>query len=90
MAMIRTQVYLPNDLHRELKLLAHTRNTNFSQLIREGASLVVKKKVKSKKKFDPWKDFIGKGKKGGPKNLSGKIDYYLYVEPYKNKRGKKK
>lgn len=76
--MIRTQVYLPEELHQELKLLAETQNTNFSSLIREGAEEVVKRKTKPKVDFDPWKSFVGKGPKGGPKDLSSKIDYYLY------------
>ena len=84
--MIRTQVYLPEDLYNELKLLANTTRSKFSELIREGAELVVRKKTKRKRSFDPWKDFIGMGKRGGPKNLSPKIDYYLYEEPYKNRK----
>jgi hypothetical protein len=60
----------------------------FSELFREGIDEVIKKKkkVKSIKKFDPWKDFIGKGGKGGPTDVSKNHDYYLYVEPYKNKK----
>lgn len=81
--MIRTQVYLPDDLYRDLKLLSATSGMNFSELIREGAKVVVEKKTKKKRKFDLWKDFVGKGLKGGPKDLSSKLDYYLYEEPYK-------
>lgn len=84
--MIRTQIYLPDDLYNELKLLANTGKTKFSELIREGAKLVIAQKIKRKKKFDPWKDFIGKGIKGRPKDLSKKIDYYLYLEPYEDKK----
>ncbi|CAN5314925.1 hypothetical protein BH10PAT1_BH10PAT1_1360 [soil metagenome] len=76
--MIRTQIYLPDDLYNDLKLLAQTGNKNISQLIREGAKILLEKKAK-KKKFDPWKDFIGKGK-GGPKDLSKNLDHYLYEE----------
>ena len=86
--MIRTQVYLPDDLYRELKLLSATGKAKFSELIREGAREVVKKRAGGKRKFDPWKDFVGI-LKGGPKDLSSKIDYYLYVEPYENKKKKK-
>lgn len=88
--MIRTQVYIPDDLHRELKLLVAAGNNNFSTLIREGIELVVKKKTKKKRKFDAWKDFIGKGPKGDPKNLSSKIDYYLYEKPYEKNWKKKR
>jgi len=80
--MIRTQVYLPEDLHQELKFLAKAEKTNFSNLIRQGAEEVIRKKIKKKEKFDPWKSFVGKGKKGGDKDLSSNIDYYLYIEPY--------
>ncbi|KKU02863.1 MAG: CopG-like protein domain-containing protein DNA-binding protein [Candidatus Amesbacteria bacterium GW2011_GWB1_47_26] len=77
--MIRTQVYIPDDLHRDLMLLAKTSGLNFSQLIREGAEEVKKKRAKTQKKRD-WKKFIGAGGRGGPKDLSSKIDYYLYGE----------
>lgn len=83
--MIRTQVYIPDDLYRDLKLLSATSGKGFSELIREGVKNVVQKKTKKKRKFDAWKDFIGKGLKGGGKALSSKIDYYLYEEPYKTK-----
>lgn len=74
--MIRTQVYLPDDLYRELKLLARVGEKNFSQLIREGVAVVVKKKQAKGKKFG--EGFIGAGGKHGPRALSSKIDYYLY------------
>ncbi|MBI4991276.1 CopG family transcriptional regulator [Candidatus Gottesmanbacteria bacterium] len=86
--MIRTQVYLPEDLYRNLKLLSATSGMNFSELIREGAKVVVEKKTKKRRKFDAWKDFVGV-LKGGPKDLSSNIDYYLYVEPYEKKNRKK-
>lgn len=86
--MIRTQVYLPDDLHRDLKLLSATSGMNFSQLIREGVKVVVEKKTKKKRKFDAWKDFVGKGLKGGGKDLSSRIDYYLYEEPYEKTQKK--
>lgn len=86
--MIRTQVYLPDEQYKDLQMLVALGKGNFSQLIREGVDEVIKKKkgAKKVKKFDPWKDFIGKGPRGGPKDLSSKIDYYLYVEPYEKKK----
>ncbi|OGM24556.1 hypothetical protein A3D00_00775 [Candidatus Woesebacteria bacterium RIFCSPHIGHO2_02_FULL_38_9] len=84
--MIRTQIYIPDDLYKELKILSNITNTNFSSLIREGAKLVVKNRSRTRKKFNPWKDFIGKGLKGKPKDLSEKIDYYLYEEPYEDEK----
>lgn len=73
--MIRTQVYLPEEMHRELMLMAKARRTNFSSLIREGVKEITKK---TQKKSDTWKEFIGAGGKGGSKNLASRIDYYLY------------
>lgn len=75
--MIRTQIYLPDDLHRDLKLLAATSGKKFSDLVREGIKLVIRKKTKRGKKTDPWKDFIG-FIKGGPKKSGQELidDYY--------------
>lgn len=74
--MIRTQVYIPDDLHGDMALLMRQEGMNFSQLIREGVKAVIrKKKIKRNKKWG--EGFIG-AVKGGPKDLSSKIDYYLY------------
>lgn len=77
--MIRTQVYIPEDIYRDLKFLAKTSKENISQLIREGADEVIKKRTKkpTKGKTTWGKGFIGAGK-GGPKNLSKNIDRYTY------------
>ena len=71
-------MYIPEDLHRDAKLMASNLGVNFSSLVREGLKVVVEKKRKKAKKKDPFKTFVGKGKTGGPKDLSSKIDYYLY------------
>ncbi len=70
--MIRTQVYLPEDIHRDLILLAKKEGTNFSSLIREGAKVIIKKKTAVKKK-DFGKGFFG-ALKYGPKDLSLRIN----------------
>lgn len=74
--MIRTQVYIPDDLHGDLMLLARQEGVNFSSLVRDGVREVIKKK--RAKRMGDWRKFIGAGGKGGPKDLSSKIDYYLY------------
>lgn len=80
--MVRTQIYLPDEEYKELQLLTLTGEDSFSDLIREGVRSVIKKrKVKGNRKFDPFKDF-GNLLKGGGKDLSSNIDYYLYEEPY--------
>ena len=76
--MIRTQVYFPDDLYRDIKLLAQMERVNTSKIIRAGADAYVKKKTKRKTTDDAWKSFIGAGGKGGPKDVSSRIDYYLY------------
>ncbi len=76
--MIRTQVYIPDDLYRELRLLAQTSGKNISELLRESATEVIKKNQIRKDKKKKWgQGFIGAGK-GGPKNLAKNIDRYLY------------
>ncbi len=59
--MLRTQIYLPEDLHRDLTLLAKREGRTISQLIREGATQVLEKKKKSAKKKD-WRKFVGSGR----------------------------
>lgn len=76
--MIRTQVYFPDDLYRDIKLLAQMERVNTSQIIRAGADEYVKKKTKQKAASDEWKSFIGAGGKGGPKDVASRIDYFLY------------
>ena len=75
--MIRTQVYIPDDIHRDLMLLVNQTGLNFSELIRQGAREVINKQKLTEPKRD-WRKFVGAGGKGGPKNLSSRIDYYLY------------
>lgn len=77
--MIRTQVYIPDDIYRDLTLLAKFQKKNISQLIREGAREVLRKDAQTQRKnTKAWgKYFFGAGK-GGPKNLATNIDRYLY------------
>ena len=78
--MMRTQIYLPEDLHRELMLLAKQEKKSLSDLIREGAKKVVKEKEKVS---TFWLKGITGIVKKGPKSLSKKIDQTLYSAPYK-------
>lgn len=41
--MVRTQIYLPKDDHASLRKLARELNSSLSDLLREGAKLVMKK-----------------------------------------------
>lgn len=77
--MIRTQIYMPEELHRELKLLAAARGVNYSTLIRTGATRVLRDDQARKKNSDAWKSFVGAGGKGKKTNAVRMIhDYYRY------------
>lgn len=41
--MIRTQIYLPEQTHANLQRIAKEKGVPFSQLIRQGAEIIVKK-----------------------------------------------
>ena len=43
--MIRTQIYLPEEIHSNLLKLASQTGTTLSKLIREGAEVVLKRKA---------------------------------------------
>ena len=76
--MIRTQVYLPEDLYNEVKLLSLSGEGSFSDLLRDGLRTVVKTKRKNKKNnFAAWKSFVGAAK-GGKKidGVKAIKDYY--------------
>jgi len=70
--MIRTQVYLPEDIYQDLQLIAKTQKINLSQLIREGAKSVISVRTKRAGRND-WKEFVG-ALKHGPKDLSTRIN----------------
>ncbi len=73
--MIRTQVYIPDELYNSLRLLSLEQGSNISILIREGAEEVIRKK-RSNKKSD-WKKFVGMAGSGIKTNSTKDIaDYY--------------
>jgi len=61
--MIRTQIYLPDELYKNAKAIAQLQNVSISQLIRVGLKLAIKKKT-NKKSTGDWflKNFVGKDK----------------------------
>ncbi|MEK7577818.1 MAG: CopG family transcriptional regulator [Patescibacteria group bacterium] len=80
--MIRTQVYIPDDLHRDLTLLAATSKKNISELLREGAREVLKKDITvlTKRKKVWGKGFIGACK---AKVKTNAVDvFHEYYEKY--------
>jgi hypothetical protein len=71
--MIRTQVYLPDDLYSLAKLEAATRGINVSEILRLGLWNEVGKPKKVNKKKKLFANLAG-ALKYGPKDLSTRID----------------
>ncbi len=75
--MIRTQIYLPQDLHQELLSLARIKKTTLSELLRLGAKKVINEK---KQKDESWKimEKLANYNLSGPKDLSkNHTKYYV-------------
>lgn len=75
--MIRTQVYIPEDLHQQALLLARKNNENFSIIVRKGLKTVIDNEM-HKTKGD-WTKFVGACKSTGKSNAVSDIHNY-----YKN------
>jgi len=74
--MFRTQVYLPEDIYQDLRFLAGQQQSNISQLIRQGAKIIIAQN-KAKKNM-AFTNIVGKGKGKAPKDLAENFDDYLY------------
>ncbi|MBU1127154.1 hypothetical protein KKF11_02315 [Patescibacteria group bacterium] len=75
--MIRTQIYVPEPVHQAAKMLASRQNKTLAELLRY---FIVSGLLKEKKKIKP-KSLTPLTKlniTGGPKDLSSKMDKYLY------------
>lgn len=72
--MVRTQVYLPEELEKELKLIAKSEGVNYSSLIREGVKeVILKRKFKKHSKYF-LHDLVGAYKGKGPKEVASKVN----------------
>ncbi|HCM82392.1 MAG: hypothetical protein UV63_C0033G0021 [Microgenomates group bacterium GW2011_GWC1_43_11] len=76
--MIRTQVYLPDELHHQLVFAAQQRGVRYAELIREGVARVLSNDQYSPDKKAKKMSFIGAGAKGGDAKLSSHIDAIIY------------
>lgn len=59
MTLVRTQVYLPQEVYRQLKEVAKVKGVKTAELVREGVRMVLKKEVKKIKTKGNWQDFVG-------------------------------
>lgn len=75
--MLRTQIYIPESIHQQAKNLADQLDQTLAELLRR---LIITGLEEEKKKIKPKSlDSLSKlNLKGGPKDLSGKLDEYLY------------
>lgn len=84
--MQRTQVYLEKENVAALKSLARREDKPMAQVIREVVNAGLSQK---QRKTSSGAEFLlkmaKKASKKGPKDLSTRLDYYIYEEPYKDK-----
>lgn len=83
--MIRTQIYLDEDIHKDISLLARKGKVSMAKIARdilkEG---VLKRKNLDKSGKEVLKKLLEIGATGGPSDLSANLDHYLYGTPKKN------
>lgn len=78
--MIRTQVYLPETLYTDIKRRAKAKGETAAQLIREALKreLYEVKPATGQASDKTWKQLVEELNIRGPKDLSSRIDDYLY------------
>lgn len=78
LTMLRTQVYLPEETHQDLTLWAAKMDLPMAEIIRR----ILKTGLEKKEEFlEKGNDLLALAKlkiKGGPKDLSQRLDAYLY------------
>lgn len=83
--MIRTQIYLPEHLHKQLTQQAKQRKTSLAGIIREFIGVGLKgRAVDDYSGKEAMKAIAQLNFKGAPHDLSTNHDSYLYDEPYGN------
>ncbi|OGD61958.1 hypothetical protein A2160_01185 [Candidatus Beckwithbacteria bacterium RBG_13_42_9] len=76
--MQRTQIYLPKDLYEELIFLAKKVKLPMAEIVRKILIKGLEKKEFLAKEENDLIDLADLKLTGGPKNLSQKMDKYLY------------
>lgn len=77
--MIRTQIYLDKDLHRDLSVLAKQERESMAKVARD----ILKDGIQKRKRLDKsgkgvLKKLLAIQATGGPFDLSKNVDHYLY------------
>lgn len=75
--MIRTQIYIPDELHQAVKMIAKRKEEPLAKLLRR---LIAKGIIEEKKKLKPesLSALTKLNITEGPRDLSSKMDKYLY------------
>lgn len=82
--MIRTQIYLDEDIHKDLSYLARQEKESMAKVARD----ILKEGIQKRKQLDrsgkeTLKAMLKSNFRGGPKDLSKNLDHYLYGGPKK-------
>lgn len=75
--MIRTQIYIPSDVHETAKIIATRGNKSLAELFRAFITLGILKEKKNMK-ASSLSSLSKLNITGGPKDLSKNMDKYLY------------
>lgn len=84
--MVRTQIYIPEDMHSKLMQLAKAKSLSMAQIARN----FIEKGLKTSQNTDTsgvmvMRKLLKMKIKGGPKDLSTNLDHYLYGGPKKKR-----
>lgn len=84
--MIRTQIYIPEEMHSQLLQIAQAQSTSMAQVTRK----LIEKGLKTSKNIDTsgktvMRRLLNMNITGGPKDLSTNLDHYLYGGPKKKR-----
>lgn len=84
--MIRTQIYIEDNLHRQITHLASEKGDSMAGIIRKfiREGLQKQKYVDSSGK-QAMRNLLKINATGGPKDLSENVDHYLYGAPKRKK-----
>lgn len=77
--MIRTQIYLDEDVHKDLHILAKQQKESMAKIARD----ILKEGIQKKRRLDTsgkgvLKKLLAMKISGGPADLSENLDHYLY------------
>ena len=80
--MIRTQIYVPREIHNQLTRLARSKHEPMAKIVRQfikdGLRRVRAKDLSGKQALQRIANLR---LKGGPRDLSRNLDHYLYGSP---------